>query len=230
MEVVPGVYGVDFGGRVWSYIVEGGDGLTLIDAGIAGQLNVLSEFLGDIGARPEDVNRIILTHFHRDHVGLAAELRDLTGAQVIAHKAEAAVIAGREPAPEPHLTAPEELIFERVAGGIPDAPFAIVDREVGDGDEISLGSGAPAEVIHVPGHTAGSISVYVPKRGIVFTGDAAASMNGRPMVGVFNVDGEEARRSFSRIGQLGAETACFGHGEPVVGDANSAFSEAAARL
>ena len=31
MEVVPGVYGVDFGGRVWSYIVEGGDGLTLIE-------------------------------------------------------------------------------------------------------------------------------------------------------------------------------------------------------
>ena len=92
-----------------------------------------------------------------------------------------------------HLDDPDE---GEVAGGIPDAPFAIVDRDVGDGDEISLGSGAPAEVIHVPGHTAGSISVYVPKRGIVFTGDAAASMNGRPIVGVFNVDGEEAKQKY----------------------------------
>ena len=229
MEVAPGIHGIDFDGQVWAYVVEG-HGLTLIDAGIAGRLGVLTGGLEEIGAATSDIRRLILTHFHRDHVGTVAELRELTGAEVVAHAVDAAVIEGREAGPEPNLTAREEVIFEAVAGGVPDAPPVKVDREVADGDSIDFGAGIRATVVHVPGHTAGSIAIHLPETEVLFTGDAAASMNGSPIVGVFNVDRGEARRSFVRLAGLEAETACFGHGDPILEAASSSLRRTAERI
>lgn len=226
MEIASGIYGVDFDRRVWAYLVEG-DGLTLIDAGIAGRMGALTDALAGIGAAPGDIRRVVLTHFHRDHVGTVAELRELTDAEVIAHEADAAAIEGRQSGPEPTLTAQEEVIFDQVTGGIDEAPPAKVDREVADGESIDFGAGVRATVIHVPGHTAGSIALYLPESAVLFTGDAAASMNGQPIAGVFNVDGDEARRSFIRLAELEAETACFGHGPPIFEAASASLSRSA---
>ena len=110
-----------------------------------------------------------------------------------------------------------------------DPPPGLVDRELQDGDEIDLDGGA--SVVHVPGHTAGSIAVYLPGRRLLFSGDAAvADPEGRLMVGVFNVDTQQARESFRRLAALDVDVACFGHGKPYDRDASIAFRRLAEKL
>ncbi|WP_260147485.1 MBL fold metallo-hydrolase [Streptomyces sp. CEV 2-1] len=87
-----------------------------------------------------------------------------------------------------------------------------VDRELCDGSMIDFGGGAT--VIHSPGHTPGSIGLHLPAHGVLFTGDCVAGV-GRVMLGVFNIDREQAVASFRRLAALEPATVCFGHGDPV---------------
>jgi glyoxylase-like metal-dependent hydrolase (beta-lactamase superfamily II) len=228
MRIADGIDAIDFEGRVWAYVLRDHAGLMLIDAGIHGRLGLLREFVESRGDRITDVSRVVLTHFHRDHMGTAGEIRELTGARVLAHGLDAPFVSGLSPQPEPNLTEQEKQIFARVAGGIPDAPPSPVDRELSDGEQIDNASGAT--VLHVPGHTDGSIAVYIPDRRVVFTGDAAAGAGIRPMVGSFNVDRRMAEESFRRLASLDAEIACFGHGPPLLADAGVRMRQAAERL
>jgi glyoxylase-like metal-dependent hydrolase (beta-lactamase superfamily II) len=141
---------------------------------------------------------------------------------------DASVVRGEAPAPEPVLSGPEQAIYDYVTKGIPDAPTPSVDIELCDDDEIDLDGGA--RVVHVPGHTPGSIALYLPERQVLFTGDASGSVNGRPIVGVFNVDPEQAKRSFQRLAGLDFDVACFGHGPVATTEASIEFRRAAAKL
>ncbi|MEU6192473.1 hypothetical protein [Streptomyces sp. NPDC047061] len=68
-----------------------------------------------------------------------------------------------------------------------------------------------------------------PRRGRGCSGDAvaAAPVTGAVMPGVFIVDRDRAVASFGRLAALGAETACFGDGDPATGDASRALRESA---
>jgi glyoxylase-like metal-dependent hydrolase (beta-lactamase superfamily II) len=85
--------------------------------------------------------------------------------------------------------------------------------------------------VHVPGHTDGSIALHLPAHGVLLTGDAVAAspVDGQVMLGVFNLDREQAVTSFRRLAELDADVACFGHGDPVIGQASAALRESAAR-
>jgi glyoxylase-like metal-dependent hydrolase (beta-lactamase superfamily II) len=65
---------------------------------------------------------------------------------------------------------------------------------------------------------------------VLFTGDTIAIYEGAPMVGPFNLDREMARDFVRRQGALQFESACFGHGPPLVGGANRRIAELAGRL
>ncbi|WP_318575632.1 MBL fold metallo-hydrolase [Streptomyces globisporus] len=80
--------------------------------------------------------------------------------------------------------------------------------------------------VRAPGHTPGSIALHLPRHGVLFTGDAVASVE-RVMLGVFNVDRAEAAATFRRLAALVPRTVCFGHGDPLTEDA-AAMMEAAA--
>lgn len=85
-------------------------------------------------------------------------------------------------------------------------------------------------VVEVPGHTPGSIAIYLPGERVLFTGDNIASVEGRPILGPFNVARHDAIASFRKLAQLNVEIACFGHGDPIVRNAGAALNAAAARL
>jgi glyoxylase-like metal-dependent hydrolase (beta-lactamase superfamily II) len=146
----------------------------------------------------------------------------------MAHAADAEVIRGNAEAPPPVLSAQEKVLFDELAAGMPPAPPAVVHSELADGEEIDFGGGA--RVVHVPGHTPGSIAIHLPSRGLLFTGDAAASLGRRLIVGVFNADPDAARRSFVTLAALAPEAACFGHGPPKTAGAAEAFRALAERL
>jgi glyoxylase-like metal-dependent hydrolase (beta-lactamase superfamily II) len=88
----------------------------------------------------------------------------------MAHRREAPIICGQVPGPPPVLTDDERGLLAAIVGdGLPPAPPARVDRELEDGDVLAFGGSA--HVLAVPGHTDGSIALYLPRSGVLFTGD-----------------------------------------------------------
>lgn len=212
--VVPGVYLLVFEiGQV--YLWGWGESLTVIDTGIAGSATAILQAIDAVGRRPEHVQEIVLTHFHDDHRGGAAELAERTGATVIAHSADAPQIRGQQPQTPPELTEFERPLAEAIIPKVPGAQPVDVDQEVEDGDA-TAGGGV---IVGVPGHTPGSIALLVPQLGVLFTGDSIASHNGDPILGVFNIDRVEAMESVRKQARLEFDVACFGHGAPIVGGA-----------
>ncbi|MEY9490214.1 glyoxylase-like metal-dependent hydrolase (beta-lactamase superfamily II) [Streptomyces calvus] len=204
-------------------------GLTLIDAGPAGSGTPIAEALAALGHRPRDVRRVVLTHFHEDHAGGAAEVAALTGAEVLAHRLDAPHVRGDVPGPRPVFEDWERPLHERAVRLLPPPDFGHPAKvtELVDGDVLDLGGGA--HVVHVPGHTHGSIALHLPRHGVLFTGDtvAASPVDGTVMPGVFNLDRRQVLSACRRLAALDADVACFGHGDPVTTGAGRAMRAAA---
>ncbi|MFE2876019.1 MBL fold metallo-hydrolase [Streptomyces roseus] len=206
-----------------AYLWRDGEALTLIDSGHVGAGAAIEQAVRSLGLGPERLERIVLTHCHRDHVGAAEELAARWGAQVVAHRLEAPVIRGELPVPEPDLLDWELPLYAHGLT-VPQAPPTRVDREVEDGEVLPFGDGAV--VVHAPGHTTGSIGVHLPRHGVLFAGDCIAGV-GQVMLGVFNVDRAQARASFRRLAALSPSVACLGHGGPLTENTAAALIAAA---
>ena len=200
------------------YVWREGDTCTVIDTGAPGSG-------ADIVAAVPGIDRIVLTHGHVDHCGSAAELRKKTSAPVLAGAGDAAAIRSGTAVPPPVFEEWELPIYERVSADLPDVAPPVPVDELHDGDVLDFGSGA--EILAVPGHTEGSIAVYLPEHRVLFTGDTIANV-GTVMLGTFNQDRARTVESFRRLAALNVETACFGHGEPITSGAGRLLADAAA--
>lgn len=172
----------------------------------------------------EELRRIILTHFHDDHAGAAAELASWAGATVVTGRADAALVRGDQPGPPPAFTPAEQQLHAVVAAHLQPAPPCRVDQEVCDQDRLDLGQGAV--VLSVPGHTPGSIALHLPAAGVLLTGDIIAEHQSDIVLGPFNTDRAQAWQSLQRLAALDVDTACFGHGQPAIGSAHRALRAA----
>ena len=213
------------------YLWRDPDGLTLIDSGLPGTGPMLADAIRQAGHRPDDVRRVVLTHFHPDHIGGAAEIAARGDVQVLAHHADASFIHAAGVGPAADLADWERPILDQVTSQLPAEPVIPprIDRELTDGDTVDFGDGAV--VIAVPGHTPGSIAIHLPRHRVLFTGDAvASSSDGTAICGVFNVNRAQAADSLRRLATFDVTTACFGHGDPVTHDAATALRSAAQRL
>lgn len=200
-EVRPGLHRLEFTvGQ--AYLWSGGpdeDGLTLIDAGPAGAAPEIAAAIESLGHRRTDVRRVVVTHGHEDHIGGLADVAAWGRVSVLAHAADAPIVRGRAVRADPVLEDFERPIWANVQAQLADlglgpdrVPPARVDREIGDGDVVEFGGGA--RVLSVPGHTDGSIAVYLPEHRVLFTGDAvAAGPDGTVILGVFNTDRPRGR-------------------------------------
>lgn len=212
-----------------AYLWADDDELTLIDAGPIGAGRTIADAVTALGRAPSDVRRVVLTHFHEDHAGGAAEFAALSGAEVLAHRLETPVIRGEAPGPPPALEDWEVPIHAAARAQLPPGDPAPLEHvtELSDGDVLGLGDGA--RVVHVPGHTPGSIALHLPAHGVLFTGDtvAAAPDTGAVLPGVFNLDRALLLASFRRLADLDTQVACFGHGAPLTDRASAVLREVA---
>lgn len=217
MEIVPGLHLVDgmetFG--VNAYVWERPDGgLTLIDAGMPNSAETIVRFLNRLGRQRLD--RIIVTHADIDHVGSLARIKAWTGATVLCHAVEKALLAGQVQRQSrasllSWLYRPLYLLVTRVILRHPavDADELVLDKQM-------LPEGF--EVVHVPGHTAGQIALYEPERGILIAADALTNFGDRLRrpVSLFTPQMDIAEDSIRRLAGLrNVNVICCGHGPPI---------------
>lgn len=207
-----------------AYLWRDDDGLTLIDAGLPGSGPLLADAIRQAGHQPANVRKLVLTHFHADHIGAAAEITGWGDVEVLVHQGDAPFVRGAGTGPAPDLADWEKPVYEQVMNQLPAQGVTPprVDREFADGDQLGFGDGAVA--VAVPGHTPGSSALYLPRHRVLFAGDAAARRpDGTVTCGVFNVNRAQAAASFRRLAALDFGVACFGHGEPITRDAATRF-------
>jgi glyoxylase-like metal-dependent hydrolase (beta-lactamase superfamily II) len=221
-RIVDGFYCVQKlrAGRV--YVVEGKDGLTLVDTSLPNCRSIIEQQLQSSGFRLGDVKHILITHAHQDHIGSLAEIQQATGAQTYAHRLDAPIIRGEKPVPLP----PPEVVplFHRLIGavsrGLPLPPPARVDHELEGGETLDMV--LPGfQVIALPGHTPGQVGFWLPDQRLLFCGDVLMRVVGRlrtPFPHV-TVDMAEEKRSIRKVADMDVNILCLGHGEPYIGNA-----------
>ena len=105
MQIAPGLYSMrqDEGGHVHAFIVDDGQGLTLIDTLFNSDASVVLDELKQAGKQVTDIKNIILTHAHRSHIGGLAELKKLSNATVYSHEWEEDIISGKRKTTTPPI-------------------------------------------------------------------------------------------------------------------------------
>ena len=207
-------------GSVNAFLLED-NGLTLIDTGLPGAAEKVLTAIRKGGKNPDDINRIILTHWHPDHAGNAAELKKRFGARLIAHADEADIIeqGGGE---RPRFLTPgvvNWLVFNFFIKSVSrNIPAVAVDESVADGDVLPGAGGI--RVVHTPGHSAGHMALLLEEQGVLIAGDICANVAGLAYSTVYE-DIALGQQSILKAAALPFEQAVFGHGEAVTEGANA---------
>lgn len=226
-EIAPDLYRLRIpGGEAHllnSYVWLGPDNVALFDTGWMNSASLIEAALRSFGRTRADVGHVVLSHFHEDHAGAAAEIATWPNALIVASTSEAPIVRGDDPGPLPRFTAAEMTIHEEPTEA-PRATNCRIDVEVEDGDTLQIGG--EARVLKTPGHTPGSIALHLPELDVVLTGDTVAEFHGEVVLGVFNVDRSRTRESANAIARTGAAIAGFGHGEAVLQDASARIGRA----
>jgi glyoxylase-like metal-dependent hydrolase (beta-lactamase superfamily II) len=222
-EITAGVYRIS-SGRSNSYLLSG-DELTLVDTGMPGEAEEIIENIRKIGRRCEDLNYILITHAHMDHMGSVAALKKASGARVVASKREVEYIEGLSKTWTMGREGPAGKVFKGVLFLLETFYFRYepvsVEIPCHGGEVIDCFGGI--KVISSPGHSPGSLSFYQGEKRIIFTGDALSGMPQLklpPRFGCANY--REAMASVHKIAELDFDACFFGHGEPLKKEASQA--------
>jgi glyoxylase-like metal-dependent hydrolase (beta-lactamase superfamily II) len=220
-QVINGVQVVPMG-MANAFLIEGDDGLTLIDAGFPDKEAAVLDAIRVLGRSPDQLKHLIFTHGHPDHIGSAAAIVRATGARTYMHPLDIPIAESGGPfrpmKPAPGLLRqvmcnlffhPDELM----------EPVAI-DQPLADGETLPIAGGI--DVIHTPGHCAGHVVLLWRPGRMLFAGDVYMNLMGlADPVGFENL--EEARTSQQKLAGLSFDAAGFGHGTPIARDASTRF-------
>jgi hydroxyacylglutathione hydrolase len=199
------------------YIIKD-KGAIMIDGGAPKKAKEFTKAIKKVSIKPEEVQLIILTHGHWDHIASAKEIREITGAKIALHHREKDWLENSLKPMPPGMTTWGHILGTIIGMFMPfvHIPGAHVDMVLED-EELSLGEyGIPGKVIYTPGHSSGSVSVLL-ETGDAFVGDLA--MNKFPLclspgLPIFAEDWQKVEESWKFLLEQGAKTIYPAHGEP----------------
>ena len=219
-RVIKGVYVVRMG-MANAFLIEGDDGLTLIDAGFPGKEAALFGAVRGLGRSLDQLNQLIFTHGHPDHIGSAAAIVRETGARTYMHPLDIPIAESGGPF-RPMTPAPGPIGLLCNLFFHPDEqlePVAI-DQPLTLGEVLPVAGGI--EVIPTPGHCAGQVALLWRPGRMLFAGDVCTNILGLgDPLGFENL--EEGRASQRRVAGFSFDAAGFGHGKPITRDASTRF-------
>jgi glyoxylase-like metal-dependent hydrolase (beta-lactamase superfamily II) len=228
-----------------TYIVKD-QGAILIDSGEPKKGKVFLNGLKKTSIKPEEIQLIVLTHGHWDHIGSAAEIKEITGAEIVMHKNEKHCLEESFKLMPPGVTIWGSILDKLVTwfiipfkhpgvtiwGSILDKlvtwfiiPFkhiraTEVDIVLKD-EEFSLNDyGIKGKVIHTPGHSSGSVSILLDT-GEAFVGDLAMNkfpLRLRPGLAIFAEDWPKLIESWQKLFDFGVKFVYPAHGDPFSAD------------
>ena len=189
VQIIEGVHKLQFeipyGVQPVNMDLVEGEPLTLIDTGpIMDEVSeTIPRTLTELGFPPSSLERIIITHHHPDHMGLAARFKAASGAQVVCHRlglepvgdywAESVRLREYLVGQSPFMGLDREMVKSTLSTSYQwdnVAEPVEVDRPVEDGDVLP-GDPHDLEVIHTPGHSIDHICLYLRSERLLFTGD-----------------------------------------------------------
>lgn len=219
MKIATGLHRIG-SDTVNSYLVVDGGGVTIIDAGLPGYWKLLNSELARLKLTLDDVRALILTHGDTDHIGFAARLDREKGIAAYLHPADAdrARLEVKKPnsgwGPVKIGPLAGFLWYSARHGGLRIRAAGKL-QSVEDGQVLDV-PGSP-RIIHVPGHTPGSVAVHVPAVDALFLGDTMTTrsvLTGAkgPKPAPFTLEPKQALASLGRIDQVDATWVLPGHG------------------
>jgi len=179
-----------------SFIIDFAGELVMIDAGAGRSSKVLQKNIEDAGLNPKAISTLILTHCHIDHIGSAPYFREHFGCKLLIHDLDADALEAGDPA--------------RTAAnwyGAKFSPTTVDRRLIGEDEHLHFGDEA-LHCLHTPGHTPGSISLYLDRGGkrIIFGQDIHG-----PFYDSFGSDIGQWKQSMEKLLTLEADILCEGH-------------------
>ncbi|MEI9479559.1 MAG: MBL fold metallo-hydrolase [Deltaproteobacteria bacterium] len=188
--------------------------LSLIDPGLTGKGKYKIQSLQKMGIELSSIKRIILTHTHFDHMGCLSEIqKQIPGAELWIHVLEA----------EPLEEGDERTVYGmdmfrgmcQTQYGLKPGAFTFqVQRKLQGGETLDLG-GMAWEIIHIPGHSMGSIALYNKTEKILIPGDVIYSDYAIGRFDLHGADASELKKSLLRLAELKVDVLLPGHNEIV---------------
>ena len=208
-------------GMANAFLLEGDDGVTLIDAGYPRKQAAVFEAIRALGRSPDQLKHLIFTHGHPDHIESAAAIVRETSARTYMHALDIPIAGSGDLF---GLDAGAGLLGPVLCNLFfhPNkrlAPVAI-DQPLNAGEILPIAGGI--EVIHVPGHCAGQVALLWHPGRMLFAGDVGTNIIGLgDPVGFESL--KEGRASQRKLASLSFAAAGFGHGKPILHDASAHF-------
>ena len=205
VEIAENLFFVQRGWLNANHFVFNGRQKVLIDTGYISDFEETKRFVQDLGVDLREVDRIVSTHSHCDHIGGNKRIQDLSRCKIAMHKIDKFFINSKDDWATWWRYYDQEAEFFQV----------VISLEEGDCvflDELKL------EVIHTPGHGAGMIALYSPKEKFLISSDAL--WDGDLGVLTIRVEGSIAPflalNSLEKLSTLGVDRIYPGHGPPII--------------
>jgi len=207
-------------GAVNCYLFSAGGRFVLVDSGISNRRSQLEKALEAAGVKPDNLSLLILTHGDIDHVGSAAYLREKYGAKIAMHREDAGVVeqdktrTGRKSRPDQiSFAGLLVILLGNLSTLVTAAPLEKFSPDIYLEDGQSLVEyGLDACVVHLPGHSRGSIGILTPS-GDLICGDLLWNIR-RPGLHFLVDDLAAHQASLHKIDTLNIQMLYPGHGNP----------------
>lgn len=210
MEITPIILSYFF--EMNSYLLKTEKGHILIDTGIKKRRNQLEEKLKAARCKPGNLDLIIITHGHADHVGNAAYLRDKYKTKIAIHRGDTRMIETGNM----FIDVKSGVMIEVVGAAMKMFGLSEFERFAPDlflEDDQDLSEfGLKAKVMHTPGHSEGSISILTTN-GDFFCGDLFDNTKKSGKTTLIQ-NREKLEASIKKLGVLEINTVYPGHGKP----------------